>query len=61
MGHDHEHQFEFDDEESVNGSEGGHEEGPAWSGTFGHISRANHSCVPNAGWRWDEESSELRE
>ena len=29
------------------------------SGMFDTISRVNHSCAPNAAWRWDNASQEL--
>ena len=29
------------------------------SGMFETISRVNHSCAPNAAWRWDTASQEL--
>ena len=48
-----------DEDEGVHGDR---EEGPPpMSGLFEHVSRANHSCAPNAGWRWDEASKTLRE
>lgn len=36
------------------------DEKSVWSGMFEHISRANQSCVPNAGWWWEEDTGELR-
>lgn len=33
--------------------------GASVSGMFEHISRVNHSCIANAGWKWDEERGEL--
>ena len=29
------------------------------NGIFGHISRAHHAWVPDAGWRWDKVSGSM--
>ncbi len=31
---------------------------PNRSGMFEHMSRGNHSCCPNAGWKWDPSAKE---
>ncbi len=44
-----------------NSSDEDDEDGREWGGICEHICRVNHSCVPNAGWKWDPDQKVMCE